>query len=211
MYPSVKFESRGVAMKERGMIFSTEMVPRLLDGSKTVTRRLIDPQPVTSDGMIARQVPIWLYPHEFVEYCPYGQVGDGFYIRELLRLRPQGWIYAADGMPVLVAAEDELAMVTWAHHKELDYCPSIHMPKFAARPQRYEYISIRPERLQEITWEDCIAEGIPRYTAARGCLSDNPPDPRWAYIDLWDTLHPKHPFGTNPWVWRLEFKEVPSP
>ena len=28
-------------MTERGMIFSTEMVPRILDGSKTVTRRLI--------------------------------------------------------------------------------------------------------------------------------------------------------------------------
>ena len=66
----------------------------------------------------------------------------------------------------------------------------LFMPEWAAR--YFEKITdIRAERLQEITWEDVLAEGIAQYTFARGCCSDNPPDPRWKFIELWDSINAK--------------------
>lgn len=27
-----------------------------------------------------------------------------------------------------------------------------------------------------------------------------------AYAALWDRINPKHPWSSNPWVWRIEFE-----
>ena len=67
---------------------------------------------------------------------------------------------------------------------------------------------VRVERLQEITLEDCIAEGIHSYTFAKSCLSFNPPDARWKFIELWNSINPKYPWDSNPWVFPYDFEEV---
>ena len=62
--------------------------------------------------------------------------------------------------------------------------------------------SLRSERLQDISRNDVVAEGIAQYTFAKGCLSDDPPDPRWAFIELWDSIHKKgERWADNPKVW----------
>jgi len=39
--------------------------------------RVIKPQPVASiDGMLAKNVPEWYYPFEFVKFCQYGKPKD---------------------------------------------------------------------------------------------------------------------------------------
>jgi len=66
----------------------------------------------------------------------------------------------------------------------------------------YLCTSLRGERLQDISRTDVIAEGIAPYTFARGVLSKNPPDRRWAFIDLWDSLHKEgERWVGNPSVW----------
>ena len=85
----------------------------------------------------------------------------------------------------------------------------MYMPRWASRIT-LEIKRISVERVQDITWEDCKAEGTPSYTAARGALADDPPDARWKYIETWDELNAKRGYAwdTNPWVWVIEFRRV---
>jgi hypothetical protein len=73
-------------MKERPIIFSTEMVQKILSDTKTQTRRVIKPQPhyfkssrfngesweFSVGGQYGYDMPI----------CPFGQVGDRLWVRE---------------------------------------------------------------------------------------------------------------------------------
>jgi hypothetical protein len=92
-----------IAVKERPIIFSSEMVKAILDGRKTMTRRIVKGQSATSDqfssayqqGIKPESKPIhcegniwaWFYPKESHHggmefYCPYGQVGDKLWCKE---------------------------------------------------------------------------------------------------------------------------------
>ena len=45
---------------------------------------------------------------------------------------------------------------------------------------------------------------------ARGILSDDPPDPRWKFIELWDSINAKKGYSweINPWVWVIGFERI---
>jgi len=86
--------------------------------------------------------------------------------------------------------------------------PSIHMPRWASRIT-LEITDVRVERLQAITANDCIAEGVP----SRGIDRDGPCiASALMYIDdfqkLWDSINAKRGFGwdANPWVWVIGFR-----
>lgn len=85
-----------------------------------------------------------------------------------------------------------------------------------------KFKSVRAERLQSITPEDCLAEGLVELPDAR--LDDesrrpwchvNLPDGHWmesdarhCYQTLWDSINKKHPWASNPWNLRYEFERV---
>ena len=72
---------------------------------------------------------------------------------------------------------------------------------------RIGIIKIRKERLQDITIEDVKAEGVAPYTLARGVLAEDQPDPRWKFIELWNSIYPKdNRWEDDPEVWVLEFE-----
>jgi hypothetical protein len=83
--------------------------------------------------------------------------------------------------------------------------PSIHMPKWVCRC-RLRVLSVRPERLQEITEEDAKAEGVRYFTPT----IDVDPIPRQqvAFRYLWESIHGPGAWDVNPWVWRYEFEAV---
>ena len=89
----------------------------------------------------------------------------------------------------------------------------LFMPKWASRIW-LEIVSVRPERLQEITEEDCLKEGLEKRGFDGSALFqiDGFADDicfvgyDLAFKQLWDSLNPKHPWRSNPWVWRIEFK-----
>ncbi|HII0027844.1 TPA: hypothetical protein ACYX6F_001178 [Klebsiella pneumoniae] len=78
-------------MKERGMIFNSEMVRAILDGRKTQTRRIMEPQP-------ANDIERCIFPNPEVigwkssrrhkhgsttaHFCHYGKPGDRIWVRE---------------------------------------------------------------------------------------------------------------------------------
>ena len=203
------------------------MVRAILDGIKTMTRRVITPQP--GDKIWEHQFPsgIWgwmsnlshKYGMSTAHLCPYGGVGDRLWVRETwywncvnpiesepLEHRSSFIAYRADG---------EFAEQFQNWEKDDKWRPSIFMPRWASRITQ-EITSLRVERLQDITWEDTHKEGILRFDR------DNP-DPtnsgmgynrgasglpmRYesiaAFMDLWDSINAKRGYGweRNPWVW----------
>ena len=85
--------------------------------------------------------------------------------------------------------------------------PSIHMPRWASRIT-LEVTGAGAERVQDISKADVIAEGIPQWTFAVGAWADVPPDPRWKFIELWDSINGKrgYTWETNPFVWVITFR-----
>lgn len=85
-------------------------------------------------------------------------------------------------------------------------------------PHRIRITNIRVERLQDISDEDCIAEGIyPKangrwycYDVVRrmGVSYDPYPDPREAYAALIDKISGKGTWENNPWVFVYDFELV---
>jgi len=204
-------------MKERPILFSGEMVKAILEGRKTQTRRVLKtfpcdeaavkfPYPRMRGNCVefhehpSNEFPMWLYSVP----CPYGQPGDRLWVRETLRRDPDAnvWYYAA-GKPedwVVVTPENHTESLVWAVHKEGDTCVSIHMPRWASRIT-LEITKVRIERVNDISYADCRAEGVDFWNA------NNPKE--W-YAKLWNSINKDRGFGweKNPWVWVLEFKRV---
>lgn len=90
------------------------------------------------------------------------------------------------------------------------WCPSIHMPKEAARIF-LRVTDVRVERLQDITPEQIIAEGITEFDSELLELLEEHYEIPFAF--LWDKTIPKKDFEkyrwqANPWVWVVEFERV---
>jgi hypothetical protein len=80
--------------------------------------------------------------------------------------------------------------------------PSIFLPRWASRIT-LEILKIRVERIQDITPEDCEAEGVGYRLNDLGW--------RYAFGSLWNSINEKRGFGwdVNPFVWVIEFRRLP--
>jgi hypothetical protein len=95
--------------------------------------------------------------------------------------------------------------------------PSIHMPRKYCRTV-LEITAVRVERVQEITEEDVIAEGVNRIAHGRNgdyysAFRDDPHHDNWidpvgAYKELWESINGKGSWAVNPWVWVVSFIKV---
>lgn len=190
-------------MKEKPILFSTPMVKAILEGKKTQTRRVINPQPNWCNGKPENRGDHFIYwspisasdggdvdfTGEMVK-SKY-QKGDILWVRETFqKIERNRFIYKAD--PIIWGGK-------WK--------PSIFMPKEAARIF-LEVINVRAERLWDISEFDARKEGVEELHEWH---EDGTPDEH-SFIDsfvvLWDKINgKKHPWATNPWVWVNEFKK----
>jgi hypothetical protein len=184
-------------MTERGILLSAPMVRALLDGSKTQTRRVVKPEPIVAEFGMCRLVDSKDRPI----VCPYGQSGDRLWVRET-------WAPTALDGVFQYRASSGLPGTTWR--------PSIHMPRAASRIL-LEITGVRVERLQDISEDDCWAEGIDAVDGAlddmtiidlakrmdRSCYDAVP-----TYAALWESINGAGIWDANPWVWVIEFKQV---
>ncbi len=161
-------------MKERGIIFCVEMVRAIREGRKTMTRRIIHPQPEIRDGFVYGDVKCGgseaffrRAPWHFAS--PAYKPGDRLYVREThqFEVDPDGVItgirYRADNLwyGVNCAADGTYSLsgvFGSANGETKIWGPSIFLPKWAARDW-LEITAVRAERVQEITEEDAKAEG----------------------------------------------------
>ena len=186
-------------MKERPILFSAPMVKAILDGQKTMTRR------VNSIGEY--------YISD--KKCPYGVVGDRLWVRET-------WYYeehmhdSTEGMPDLPCGLYSHRLVYKADCTDYPvnvgvgrqgWKPSIFMPRWASRIT-LEITGISVERLQDITEEDAMKEGIPMEIDCPECDTA-----RKKFKNLWDSINgrgkkPGKAWNDNPWVWVIEFRRI---
>lgn len=176
-------------------IFNTEMVRAILDGRKTQTRR------IASDTA------------ELVYRCakctpssPY-QVGDIIYVRETFGVVYSSNEYDDDPRVYYKASPDPYDM----HHDVKKWKPSIHMPKEYAR--LFLIVKdVRIERLNEISEEDAIAEGIERFKSGfksygkHFCENTICP-PIESFSRLWESIYGIGSFD-NRYVWVTEFERI---
>ncbi|EPT2098723.1 morphogenetic protein [Klebsiella pneumoniae] len=203
-------------MREKGLIFNSEMVRAILDGRKTQTRRPVK-FPVHDKNLgcelAGNELAGELSAGNYLNSA-FGKPGDRIWVRETFQgplfdyeqmdayledssrfETPEFCQYAADGghRPEYQDADDNL------RH---GWRPSIHMPRWASRIL-LEITDVRVERLQSITLGDICKEV--------GCgLYDFRPATHGFQVweELWKSIYGAESWNTNPWVWVIEFKRV---
>jgi len=212
--------------KERPILFNTEMVQAILADKKTMTRRIVKPQPVKSnDGKFdwidngAWKGAINPKNGNHNLKCPYGEVGDILWVRETWAQLDMDYravsgkldIQEFKGCPIAYKADNDAP-------EHFNYWrPSIHMPRTAAR-LFLKVTNIRVERLQDITQEDIESEGLWFYSQEyrdeickwRDCVSAIRGTRKKYFKKLWNSINSKRGYGwdVNPWVWVVEFERI---
>ena len=205
-------------MKERPILFSGPMVQAILDGRKTMTRRVCKYQPSVSVRKAGSMWGIkggdalWHFGHKIVS-CPYGQPGDRLWVRET-------WMpFTEQGCPVGATIYRATDHPEPDGDSPLRWKPSIFMPRWASRIT-LEITAVRVERVQDISEKDAKAEGCGGYVGGEGPMSESvlaiepgynhPNFFRDGFAYLWDSLNAKRGYGwdANPWVWVISFKRT---
>lgn len=224
-------------VKERPILFSGEMVRAILTGQKTQTRRIAKPVKHPDLGNLYDPGALVLErepQHVIDRACPYGQPGDLLWVRETWGVISHSWneygeitdwvpdrpaktirelpfgkcyytghvIYAADGSNQWAGDDAAGGEPRSAWH------PSIHMPRAASRIL-LEVVSVRVERLQDISEADALAEGV-KHCEAELDTGGYWYAPEELYSMLWTKINGWGDSGwnANPWVWVVEFRRV---
>lgn len=185
--------------KIKPILFNTEMVRAILEGRKTVTRRVVKPQP-QGDMYPMPKVDEWPNYYGCTEtdelFMPTFHHGDILYVRET-------WEQSMAGTYLYKATDTPLIHDGWR--------PSIHMPKEAARIF-LRVTDVRVERLRAITEEQSQKEGL--YAGwSLTKTSSLATTARQAFMWVWDmTVKPadwaRCCWAANPWVWVIEFQRI---
>ncbi len=184
-------------MKERPIIFNGSMVKAIFDGKKTMTRRVIRPQPPCSLSIIRTNPLIWTYTCSEDEWkCPFGIIGDLLWVREKFNLSKP---FTGNLEHDLTHFDVHYYATDNEHYRDNDrWKPSIHMPRWASRIT-LEITEVRVERLKTIPISDAAKEGCPEDLRGNSLI--------W-FANIWDSIYGKEAWEKNPFVWVLTFKRV---
>ena len=216
-------------MKTRPINFKAHEVRAIREGRKTQTRRIIKPQPpfgctygINGAGShaicSAKDNPsVWVPPTPKSEdhrlACPYGKPGDRLYVKErwMNAILPDGFT----GAPQVKRGQKSEKLDGWirvAWHSDspdpggwpirYGWKSPVTMPRWASRIT-LEIVSVRVERLQDISEADAKREGLPNFDADGNLIHKG-----WLFEDLWNRINGPGSWDLNPWVWVVEFKEV---
>lgn len=234
-------------MKARPILFSAEMIRALLDGRKTVTRRIVKPQPKLSPHhepvrAETRGDRRWVFmTHtDRPEYswatggvrCPYGEPGDALTVKEsawmwcervpngvtktgrakwhYVPMREAPIHYAADhpSKPVINVVSPDTGN-QWGWRLKVGR----FLPAWASR-LTLRITNIRVERLQDISYEDAVAEGCGIADMRFEPVADGETWeqtarrlrwPQRTYEQLWNSINGAQSWAANPWCWCISF------
>lgn len=245
-------------MKEHPILFNGEMVRAILEGRKTMTRRVVtaanstvcgynvtgksnlwsglvwkDRPDAPYSGVNVDSGPHILHPYHsqylhvpwdapddaedqrsFRVRCRY-EVGDRLWVREthyrwgrwikngFTKTGKQAWTFRSRNREVAYLDSPPQSLIETNKNRNTPGWfkrPSIFMPRWASRID-LPIIRMRVERLQDISEDDCKAEGIIGVPTAFGLLY------KPAFSRLWDSIYAKsgHGWAKNDWVWVPEW------
>ena len=222
-------------IREKGLIFNSEMVRAILDGRKTQTRRPIKWKQTRFTEIGEREDGSkWPWSEDaehacdFWHPCPFGAVGDRIWVRETFT----GHYLDDDQIQDIKDGRDKASSLCEYRADYPDgyqaadgWTPSIHMPRWASRIL-LEITDVRVEQLNAISPEDAESEGLERtnftgFGDEPGLPSYPEPDvyfdplkkqwkeyPPEAFAGLWESIYGEESWKANPWVWVIEFKRV---
>jgi hypothetical protein len=197
-------------IREKPIMFSTEMIRAILDHRKSMTRRVMKPQPHLIDN-------IWFWTHRKMSWglpnqgeiatillgiwdvAPY-QVGMRLWVRESWR------VMGVDDQLAPCEISSQYAPIV--QYKDTQpgpqdiimgkWRPSIFMPRWASRIT-LEVTEVRAQIVGDITEEDAITEGFKadQWVSAKG-----------HFAMKWDELNEKrgYPYSDFIWVWAITFQ-----
>ena len=203
-------------MSDRPILFSAPMVRAILreieqpGTGKTQTRRIIPAgnvyDDISSEGAEDFELRGWTVFEHGQALCaakPKYVIGDRLWVRERTeRANGEAVGYPVDG--------------TWLPNTPWEWqrasLPSIYMPRRLSRLTLH-VTDVRVERLQDISEEDAIAEGV-EYDSdgwrdylmptTQCCASAKD-----SYRTLWDSINgEKHPWTSNPWIVAVTFRPI---
>ena len=193
-------------MREHPLLMKGPLVRATLEGRKTQTRRPVKPQP--SDDIVDVEyddiAELWLgntkedndlgFCSSWTARCPLGRTGDRLWVRETWAWPgEEEFIYRADQW-----AEDMVAKwKTDPNYPQVKWSPSIHMPRRVCRLV-LPLVSVRVERVQDITEEDARAEGVEPIGGSY----------REGFRSVMQAIYGKECWDANWWVWVAEWKEI---
>jgi hypothetical protein len=211
-------------MKEKPILFSTPMVKAILEGRKTMMRRVMKPQPKhEQDGESESDFAFLSWKD-----CQWMEDGIGFPesgIADHAPYKKGDLLWVRETWNCVMQTHDTVAYYKYKANFDNPerhiWKPSIFMPREAAR-LFLEVKSVRVEQINNISDKDVEAEGS--YLDRCKCLSmkdDKRPIEKlfhqsWCHIHgkefkyLWDSLNAKRGYSwdSNPWVWVIEFRRI---
>lgn len=227
-------------MKIQPILLSPSLVDATLKGFKTQTRRTHgldkfnqNPDRFRYDGVSNYSDQPQDYTHYFelldIESKPTEQYtsvkakmkpGDVFWVRETFRLSE----FPEHDGAYEYKADMENPNALW---NEKIWKPSIHMPKKACR-LFLKITTVKCERLQDISNEDSISEGVlfdkdfksyncymcdeKGHKAGAEICEDGFFDNAYkSFKSLWISINGEESWDLNPWVWVYEFEQCDEP
>ena len=197
-------------MAIKPILFNGEMVRAILDGRKICTRRLVKhnvdavlnspyhmEHPETEDVWLIKRLcraPYdpgdILYVRETWDWDPDNEVAKTYYYKADGDLRPEGY-------------------------KGMGWLPSIHMPKEAARIW-LKVTDVRVERLQDITAEQILKEGIGLTQDMIESVKEMKEHCDIPFAATWNHTLKKsdldrYGWEANPYVFVIEFVKIDKP
>lgn len=199
-------------MKPKGILFTGSNVRGILEGRKNQTRRIVKPQPINPvgpnfDGVWSDTIdPVTRYfgpaypPGKILYVKETWKTFQGFDECKPTEIRKGAYLeYAADGNSLV----PEIMSKKW--RTPLFMCP------WMARIW-LEVTDVRVERLQEISEEDAIAEGVdPGGPVGNIAAALEMGKARYQYANLWTSINGPGSWDANSYVYAYTFKRIEKP
>lgn len=215
--------------KEHPIILTAQEVNAVLAGNKTqhrvpfdfefikdvnvpIVQKVADETDCTLSELVTGAYNDSVY--DFV--CPFGKVGDRLWVQEFhaslsYNCRFTKPHYYADGPLTLDTRHDAGLLTKYA---------AVNMPRWASRIL-LGITDIRIERLNDISEQDAIAQGIKHihanpkdrvgpnhFTKSNGWYHCSRPTAAEVFKEMHTVSDDYDKYGENPWVWVIEFKVI---
>jgi hypothetical protein len=219
-------------MADRPILFSGAMVKAILSGTKTQTRRPVAQRYLDSfgepDGWESLRPGVWrAWCHHTNQVetftSPFGEPGDRLWARETFGLTLEHnddgeptnarRVLDGDGVPRWIVYRTDQPDVVWTDGDGYTgpscWKPSIHMPRWASR-LTLEVMSVRADRLHDLSEEDARAEGaeVTNGHPELGALIGAGPSYLEGFAQLWRSINGPGSWEANPWLWCVAFRRA---